>query len=488
MTLWRGSQRGAASGRAEAAARAAAIPPDTPGNTGKKHALMRSGTIQSGEALPANCRLFILFRVLFNARFYYPVLGVLFLDLGLTLGQYALLNTVWAFVIVLLEVPSGALADHFGRKRMVAAAGALMVAEMALFAFAPAGHPGLLFVCLLANRILSGMAEAFASGADEALAFDSLDERGRAAEWPRVLDLLGRFSSGAFFVAMILGAALYDPAWVSALLGFLGIRAELAAEQTMRLPVYLTLLTALGAMTAAFLMRETRAAERGLRAPRGARGPGVALRRTLVAGRWILARRFALLLLLAGLVIDSSIRLILTINSNFYRLAGIPEGWFGLLGAGFALLGLVAASAARGLVARFGARENFAMLAALTLAGLAGVAVARSPWQAVAAVVPLGLAFQMLGFFMSHYLNAAADPAHRATILSFRGLAFNLGYGGAGLLFAGLTAAVARARNLDGGSGEVLDLALPWLPVWFAAACSGVLAARAALRRPGAAR
>jgi len=29
-----------------------------------------------------NCRRFVWFRVLFNARFYYPVLAVLFLDLG----------------------------------------------------------------------------------------------------------------------------------------------------------------------------------------------------------------------------------------------------------------------------------------------------------------------------------------------------------------------------------------------------------------------
>ncbi len=441
---------------------------------------MLSGEKPAAEPLPVNCRLFILFRVLFSARFYYPVLGVLFLDLGLTLGQYAFLNTVWAFVIVILEVPSGALADYFGRKRMVVAAGLLMVFEMTLFAFAPAGHPDLLFAFLLTNRILSGMAEAFASGADEALAFDSLQKMGREDEWPRVLDLLGRFSSGGFFVAMILGAWLYDPVWVRSLLGAVGIEAELASEQTMRLPVYLTLVTATGALAAALLLRES-----GTHAQRSktAHGPGVALLRTLVAGRWILAHRFTLLLLLAGLVIDSSIRLILTINSNFYRLAGISEGWFGLLGAGFALLGLAAAPTARCLVVRFGPKTNFTLLALLTFGGLLGVAVAREPWQAVAAVVPLGLAFQMLGFFMSHYLNAAADSAHRATVLSFRGLAFNLGYGGIGLLFSALTAAIARIGNLNGGSPEVLGLALPWLPVWFLTACTVVFTVRAVLKR-----
>src|ERR1700741_3552611 len=103
-----------------------------------------------------NIPLFIAFRVLFNARWYYPVLAVLFLDFGLSVEEYALLNVAWAAAIVGLEIPSGALADQFGRKRMVVGAAGLMVVEMAVFAFAPLGHPRLLFVVFLLNRLLSG--------------------------------------------------------------------------------------------------------------------------------------------------------------------------------------------------------------------------------------------------------------------------------------------------------------------------------------------
>ena len=61
--------------------------------------------------LEANLNRFILFRLFFNARFYYPVFTILFLDYGLTLEQFSILNLVWALTIVLAEVPSGALAD-----------------------------------------------------------------------------------------------------------------------------------------------------------------------------------------------------------------------------------------------------------------------------------------------------------------------------------------------------------------------------------------
>ena len=60
-------------------------------------------------AIP-NIRRFLAFRLLFGVRFYYPVFAVLFLDFGLSVGQFAVLNAVWAATIVLCEVPSGALA------------------------------------------------------------------------------------------------------------------------------------------------------------------------------------------------------------------------------------------------------------------------------------------------------------------------------------------------------------------------------------------
>ena len=103
--------------------------------------------------LSRNIPLFIAFRILFNARWYYPMLAVLFLDFGLSIEQYALLNVAWAAAIVAFEVPSGALADQLGRKRMVVFAAILMVVEMAVFAFAPRGNPSLLFALFLVNRV-----------------------------------------------------------------------------------------------------------------------------------------------------------------------------------------------------------------------------------------------------------------------------------------------------------------------------------------------
>ncbi|RLC00982.1 MAG: MFS transporter, partial [Deltaproteobacteria bacterium] len=51
-------------------------------------------TPSSPYAIP-NVRTFIAFKCFFNARFYYPIFTILFLDFGLTVSQFALLNAVW---------------------------------------------------------------------------------------------------------------------------------------------------------------------------------------------------------------------------------------------------------------------------------------------------------------------------------------------------------------------------------------------------------
>ena len=111
-----------------------------------------------------NWRRFVLFRVLFNSRFYYPVLAVLFLDLGLSPVEYTLLNFAWALAIVFTDLPAGVLADRIGRKPLVVTAAVFMVLEMVLLGVAPLHGGMVLLLCCLGNRILSGMAEGMASG------------------------------------------------------------------------------------------------------------------------------------------------------------------------------------------------------------------------------------------------------------------------------------------------------------------------------------
>ena len=407
-------------------------------------------------SLQRNLPLFIAFRVLFHARFYYPVIGVLFLDLGLTLEQYALLNVVWAIVIVVLEIPSGALADVIGRKRVVVLASALMVAEMGVFAFAPRG--AWLFSLLVLNRILSGAAEACASGADEALAYDSLPEEDRKTTWPRVLESLMRWKSAGFFVAMISGAVLFDESLVSSLLAWTGW--EPAPHATVRWPVYATLGTSILCLFVALNFREPPKHDHA-----GRHAAARAWQNVIEGAVHVFTTRRVLFLMIVALLIDSFIRIFLTFASNYYRLIELPEFVNGLLGSALALLGFAVAPVAKRMVARHGVVANYTAIAGLVLLGLAGTAMVWPYWGAWV-VVPLGIGMSLLQFFTSNYLNQWTESHVRATVLSFRGVAFNVGYAVAGVLFAQLTTRI-RVTHPAADENGVFSLALPWLPAAF---------------------
>lgn len=405
-----------------------------------------------------NCRQFVLFRVLFNARFYYPVLAILFLDLGLSATQYTLLNFAWAVVIVVAEVPSGVLADRIGRRPLVIAAAACMMTEMLVLAAAPRNGGLLLFLFCLANRVLSGLAEALASGADESLAFDALAAEGRGGEWPGVLARVMHWQSLGMVFAMLLGSAVYDPDLLSRLAAGAGLAVHFDQGTTLRFPIYLNLVTALGVWAVTLGMREPAV---GMHA--AVPTTKQAWQSVLEAGRWISRTPLALFVIVGGLLIDSVIRVFLTFGSAYFRLIDLPEASYGLIGACMAGVGVVVSPLARRLVTSGSVLRSYAVLAVLALFGLLGVLL-RIPLWGVAFVLPLAAAIGAVGFAVSHYLNAAVDSRHRATVLSFKGLAFNLGYGFVSLLFA----LALRAYRTTGHVGDGLAEALAMLPAWFA--------------------
>ncbi|MDJ0853728.1 MAG: MFS transporter [Desulfobacterales bacterium] len=452
-------------------------PENRNGRARPRRGAMDAATAREVLALP-NIRHFIAFRVCFNARFYYPVFAILFLDFGLSLEQFALLNAVWAAAIVLLEVPSGALADIIGRRRLLIGAAALMVAEMALLCLAPRGNPTALFFFFLANRILSGAAEAAASGADEALAYEALKQTGQAEKWGLVLERQIRYQAIGFIVAMTVGAAVYDPDLLNRLLAWCGSPLRIDQAQTLRLPLVLTLVMALATLYQALSMQEFPApAAEGL-AP-GDKGPtlGAAFALTFRAGRWILRTRFALTVILAGLLFDHIIRLVITLNSQYLRQIALPEAAFGIIAAGFSLLGVFIPRLARGMAERNRPAFNFGLLVLVTAVGLSGTALFIPFWG----LLPLALLYSVMvfnQFFTSHYLNQVAPSAERATVLSFKGLSYNVGYGLVGIAYA-LVLAYFRGSAGDPAAdveAQVFKLsfgALPWYFLGIAALFSG---------------
>lgn len=420
-----------------------------------------------------NIQLFIAFRILFNARFYYPVFTILFLDYGLTIEQFALLNTVWAITIVCAEVPSGALADIIGRKQLIVATSLCMVAELSIIAYVPITNITLVFWAFLINRVLSGLAEAMASGADEAIAYDSLAEQGLKDHWPRVLSLQMRLKAIAGMLTASIGALIYDPESINRLLNWFHTGATVTQQQSMRYPVYLTLVLALLATATSFMLSET-----GDRSGRRNNGKGfyrnmlAALKMTMQAGAWIMHTPFALAIIIFGVFYDHILRMVITMTSQYFRLIHLPEASFGLISAALSLLGLVVPKLCEKMVDHNSPQNNVFVLLLITVAGLF-VMAGFYPYIGLLPVGCVYVAIMMVSFFTSHYLNRITSSEQRATVLSFKGMAFNLGYGLIGIFFALLMQQMrTRTANLHPGwSAELIEqssfmLSIGWFP-WY---------------------
>ena len=390
----------------------------------------------------SNVRRFIAFRAFFNVRFYYPVFTILFLDYGLTIEQFALLNTVWAFTIVLAEVPSGALADLIGRKRLLVTTSLLMIVEMLLLAFVPLGNSSLIFSAFLLNRILSGLAEALASGADEAMAYDTLVAAGDPEDWPRVLDIQMRVRNFFYIITMTIGALVYDPGTVNSALHWLGLQMNLDQQVTMRFPIYLTLGLGILSLITTLGMQDPVIDDSNKIVATGALEKIQHVSRiTLMAGVWILQTPMALAVILFGMSLDHILRMLVTMTSQYYRIIDLPEASFGLIGSGIAMLGLVVPRIARAMVKHFRPIVNVCWVTGLATVSLWGLTL----FIPILGMLPMALVFvtmMLTSFFTSHYLNTIAEPHQRATILSYKGLAFNAAYGVIGILYAGLIAKI----------------------------------------------
>lgn len=380
-----------------------------------------------------NIRLFIAFRVFYNARFYYPVFTILFLDFGLTLEQFTLLNVVWAMTIVLLEVPSGALADLFGRRRLLIATSVLMIAELALISFAPSTRPEWIFYLFLANRVLSGASEAMGSGADEALAYDTLVAANQDELWPQVLDVLLKVQQVGFIIAMTLGALAYDSSLLNQISTWFGANWQLTVQDTMRFPLLLTLGSAIVALRITLKMVEPPSSTPMER--QGFFATSFTTTRLIInSARWIWNTPFALGIILFTMLFDHIIRLLLTLNSQYYRIIDIPEALFGVIGSSMSVMAYFIPPLAIYAATRFRPITNLVLMSIAMMIGCATFAL-TIPWYGVLPMALIFMVFMFNMYFGSHYLNKITPSSMRATVLSFRGLSFNLAYAGISLAY-----------------------------------------------------
>ena len=146
--------------------------------------------------------------IIFFQRFhlYIHAYALLLLGRGLSLVQIGLIESIVIGAIFLMEVPTGVLADRVGRKWSIFASTFLLMSAEFIFIFAR----GFEWYMLIA--LLTGTGFAFASGAMEAMIYDSLPEKGREDAMKRAMGRVNSFAQIAFVIAPVLGGLIIGDA------------------------------------------------------------------------------------------------------------------------------------------------------------------------------------------------------------------------------------------------------------------------------------
>ncbi|MFD7278023.1 MFS transporter [Streptomyces sp. NPDC059862] len=319
----------------------------------------------------------------------YPLYALLFSDTGLTVGQISFLFALWSVTAVVLEVPSGALADVVSRRLLLWLGPLLTAVGFTLWVLTPS------YWAFALGFVLWGVGGALGSGALEALVYEELDRLGAADDYARVM---GR-ARAAGLVAVMAAMGLAGP--VFALGGYPAVGAA---------SVLACLLTA--ATASRFPERRSPAA--GSASWAGTLRSGLAAART---DRPVMAS-----LLLVALVasvwgaLDEYTPLLV-------RDTGVP-GW----AAPYLLLLIWAGATTGSLLAGVGerlGRTGFAALLGGSALALAAGALARTPAGLVLVAVAFG-GFQLANVLADARLQRRIDDTGRATLTSVAGLGTEL--------------------------------------------------------------
>ena len=298
-----------------------------------------------------------------------------------------------------------------------------------------------------------------------------------------------RIQSAGFFVTMSLGAALYDSTLMQQVANGLGMPLQLNQSVTLRFPVYLTFFMALLTLLSTLLMKDVKPQDTDCPEPTGCITSIVqSIHLTLKTGQWIWKTSPVLLLILTGMFFDHIIRMLTTMNSQYFRIIHLPEASFGLIGSGMALVGMLIPRLAHLMARNRSILFNMGIMAVMSYAGFVGITF----FLPLAGLIPFVLVSSVIyfnRFFLSYYLNQETSSFQRATVLSFKGLAFNLAYGILGLAYAYFLALmraqmVARIPAISSTELEKILFihSVKWFP-WYFLAALAILAGFALLRK-----
>ena len=384
--------------------------------------------------MQANVRKYYLYNFFLNLQLWWPI-WIIYLkeDRGLSQAQVTLIDIPFWLSIVLLQIPAAALADRWGRKPALVAAGGAFAIAITLFGLASS------FPILLASYLVWGVGFALFNGTESAFIYDTLKTMGREGEYQRIYGRVWAVNMVAAIAGTLIGAPLADATSLS-------------------LPIVLSgAISALAALTA-LTFREPprdRSAVAGL-------SYGAILAQSAEIVRRRPAVRYAILF--TGMIAIGSIGPIFFFQP-FLEEHGVDTSAFGLWQTPMRIAAIFGALAAPRIMMELGERRTFYLMPAVIVVSYGVLALWGSIYAQVA-FLALNFIWVMSQPVMTDYVNKRVASEQRATVVSLTNLARSFVLIPAAPLMGVLADEVSTTAPYWAGAIMVAGLSLPILLLW----------------------
>ena len=334
-------------------------------------------------------------RALFWMHFFGPVLVPFFTQWGgLTLSQVFYLNAWFFFCNFLFEVPTGAVADFVGRKASLALGSLMGGAAAFLYTSRP------LMAVFLGAEAVFALAFTFHSGADEALAYDSLKAIRKEKASKKVLSRMEAFKLGGILFADLIGGYI-------------------AEKWGLTMPLRATGVAIFSSLLFIFVLQE----------PKSRRARHSSYWEVLKKGLAFFSTHKVLwILTLESAAINGLTWSIIWLNQPFLQQDGMALRYFGFVLAA-SIVGQILLLSHVGSVEKFFGSKKGLLIGGGIVTGAAFLVLGwvRSLWIAVPAiVVAFTFGLTRLPLFSS-YMNKYIPSDKRATVLSASSMVRTLG-------------------------------------------------------------
>jgi len=334
-------------------------------------------------------RLLYIFQFFFDFIFIYAVEKLFMLHRELDLSQIGILLFLWSMMTLVLEVPSGAIADRWSRRKMLILSGLSFSLCYVIWIFSNS------FWMFLFGFLLRTIGGTFASGTLQAYVFDFLKQAKAESKFEEI------WGRGNALRTLGIGVAV----------GLGGFLSEISYELT----VMLSALSVMAVSVIAYIWPEVKASES-----------------TEEVKYWqfvknsfktVTHNRTLLQLMIYTAIVLAWLASLEEFNDVYLYFLGFPKSTIGLIFVGACLFQSLASSVAHKFKKHAWLIINLSVIATALVMLMASLS--KSPLMAIG-ILSLGVMLEFISVLKEGMIQKETKSYERATVSSFSGLIMNL--------------------------------------------------------------